>query len=137
MDMANTIFSEKEVAAKLEKWGVDMDWNSSFFRDRYDYIVPALAREFGLQGTLEKLTLRVSDEKAGYVLVNTAKPTLEDAQWKGMYYTDYPVQLVAISYPGYEFEYWTDGEKIYTTEEMEVELKEGGCAFEAVFKEKG
>lgn len=137
MDIANTIFSEKEVAEKLEMWGVDMDWNSSFFRDRYDYIVPALAREFGLQGTLEKLTLRVSDEKAGYVLVNTAKPTLEDAQWKGMYYTDYPVQLVAISYPGYEFEYWTDGEKIYTTEEMEVELKEGGCAFEAVFKEKG
>lgn len=136
MDIANTNFSEREVAARLEKWGVDMDWNSSFFKERFQYIVPALAREFNLQGTLEEITLKVSDENAGYVMINTAEPTLEKGQWQGNYYTDYPVQIKAIAYPGYEFGYWTDGEKTYTEEETEVELKKGGCSFAAVFTEK-
>lgn len=137
MDLANTDFAAETVAAKIQDWGEDMSWNDSFFEKRFDGIVPALAREFQLRGSLEEIVLSVNDAAAGDVTINTVTCDLTEGSWRGRYYTDYPVTVTAIPREGYEFVGWRNGERMEAEEQITVQLKEGGCQWEAVFEEKG
>ncbi len=137
MDMANTNFRSDVVAEKIVDYGRDMTWNDGFFANRFDGIVPALAKEFDLTGTLEEITLGVSSPEAGSVRINTAFPDLTGGDWTGRYYTDYPVTLEAVPAEGYEFVEWRCGGDTVKTPETEVWLTEGGCRWEAVFQVKG
>ena len=134
MDIANKNFAYEAVSDKLEEWGYDMSWNQGFFENRFDVIVPALAKEFELNGTLEEITLSVNDPAAGYVRINTITPEMKNGSWIGSYYTDYPVTITAIVNEGYEFVGWKCEEKIIKDTQIEVHLTEGGCRWEAVFK---
>ena len=134
MDLANYNFSPEVVGEKMKEWGQDLSWNGGFFKYRYDYIVPALAKEFELQGTLEEITICVNDELAGCVQINTIIPMLEKGSWTGKYYTDYPVTLTARPNWGYEFVGWINGNEMLEEEQVSVQLKEGGCSWKAVFQ---
>ena len=134
MDIANETFSCETVSEQITKWGYDISWKSGFFEKRFDVIVPALAKEFELQGNLEEITLNVNNSKAGYVQINTIIPQLEEYGWNGMYYTDYPITITATGSEGYEFVGWKCGEKMIKDARIEVQLAEGGCQWEAIFE---
>lgn len=133
MDMVNTCFSVENVNEELEKWGENITWNNEFFLKRADYIVPYLAKEFELQGTLEDVTVSVNNENAGKVQLNTVTLDFDEASWTGKYYTDYPVTLTATEKAGYKFVGWT-GSIESTEKTIQVDVKEGGIKLNAVFE---
>jgi len=136
MDLANVNFAVDKVEQEIAKWGRDMSWNDGFFQYRFDGIVPALAKEFGLTGTLEPIKLKINHEKAGLVTINTTTPEFMEGTWTGKYYTDYPVTVTATANDGYEFVGWTNGTQMINEAQMEIQLEAGGCTWEAVFDKK-
>ncbi len=137
MDFANTYFEKSNVERQLNEWGEDLSWCFSFFDRRSDYIVPDLADEFGLTGTLEEITLEVSatdnGQCPGTVTVNTVTPDLSSGSWSGWYYTDYPVTITAEAADGYVFAAWHHGDEIYTEASVSVQLESGDNVWEAEF----
>ena len=133
MDMANTNFSPDHVEKLLMEWGRDLSWNNFFFCNRYETIVPDLAKEFSLQGSLKELTVKLENSKAGDVQVNTCIPDLSGGSWTGRYFTDYPVLLTAIPREGYCFAGWRGGQ--FPNENViSVDLKQGNVTIEAIFE---
>lgn len=136
LDLVNENFSKETVSEALLRYGKDLSWNGSFFALREKYIVPFMAKEFQLTGTLEELTLSVNDEDGGSVLVNTIQPTFRNGTWSGSYYTDYPVTVRAKAKAGYRFAGWV-GSVSSKKEKLSVSLSEGGVQLQAVFEKKG
>ncbi|MCD8249400.1 MAG: CotH kinase family protein [Lachnospiraceae bacterium] len=133
LDMANTCFSAEYVSQVLEAWGEDIHWHDDFFLLRFDYAVQYLAEEFSLTGTLEELTLSVSDPEGGSVQLNTCTPDLSDGSWSGKYYSDYPLTLTAVAESGYRFVGWS-GSVESDEATITVDLTDGGARIEAVFE---
>lgn len=156
MDIANTCFAYDRVHGILEEWRKTyrtqvtrshqhffsedfseadfdgyLDEMDAFFKRRFDYIVPCMARELGLSGTLENVTVTVNAPEGGSVLVNTAS-TKGSRTWSGSYYTDYPVTVTAVPENGWEFAGWSgdvSGKKLT----QEAVVKEGGIRLYARF----
>ncbi|MCQ2523803.1 MAG: CotH kinase family protein [Lachnospiraceae bacterium] len=148
MDMRNSIFTMESVEAAIKEYGEDTpDYQSGnkskpalsyyydFFRERPKYIVPYMAEEFELTGSLETINISVNDSSMGQVKINTICADFTNGAWSGEYYTDYPVTLVAKPMPGYVFVGW-EGDVKSKDESIEVTLKEGGSDLHAVFKRK-
>lgn len=133
MDMANTNFSIKNVEKVFSKWNVSLDEYDGFFKERFDYIVPYMAEEFGLTGTLEDVTLKTNHTSGGTIQINTTIPDLSEGSWTGKYYTDYPVTVTAVPADGYEFVGWS-GSVSTDSATIEAEVVEGGITLEAVFE---
>ena len=133
MDLVNENFSVKSVEKVLEQWGEVITWNDSFFLKRADYIVPYLAEEFQLTGSLEEVELTINDINGGKISLNTIVPTMENGVWKGQYYTDYPITVTAKASPGYQFVGW-DGDVTSTETVITTEILEGGIQLNAVFE---
>lgn len=133
MDMANTNFSIKNVKKVFEKHGITLDEYDGFFTKRFDYIVPYMAEEFGLTGTLEDLTVKTKDETEGSIQVNTAAIDLSEGSWSGKYYTDYPITITAMPAEGYRFVGW-NGSINSESATIETELLQGGIVLEALFE---
>lgn len=146
MDMVNTNFRYENVLAALDTYGRDTQnylsgnggtrapvYYEEFFRERASYIVPFMAEEFGLSGTVETLALSINDPAGGTVQINTTQPDLSEGQWSGSYFTDYPVTLTAVPAKGYRFVRW---EGAVQTGEPEISLKlhKGGAQLRAVFE---
>ena len=90
MDMANVNFSIDNVEKAFAKWDRELDDDlRRFFEYRFDYIVPYMAEEFNLTGTLENITLKVNDVEGGTINLNTTTPDVSDGSWTGKYYTDW------------------------------------------------
>lgn len=134
MDMANVNFSIDKVEKAFAKWDRELDDDlRKFFEHRFDYIVPYMAKEFGIEGTLEKVTLKVNDIEGGTIYLNTTVPDLLETSWTGKYYTDYPVTVTAVPVEGYEFVGWS-GSVSSNSATIEAEVVEGGITLEAVFE---
>lgn len=133
MDLANENFSIKSVEKVLKQWEEDITWNDSFFLKRAQYIVPYMAEEFTLSGTLEKVEINVNDAEAGRIYLNTITPTMENGTWSGQYYTDYPINVMAEAKPGYRFVEWR-GSVDSKEAALEIAVKEGGIKLYAVFE---
>lgn len=133
MDMANVNFEINNVKKVFEQWNCPIEQFGDFFEKRFDCIVPYMADEFGLTGTLENVTLKINDPKAGRIKINTTIPNLENGSWIGKYYTDYPVMVTAEAVEGYQFVGWTGS--IESSEmAIEVEIADNGIVLEAVFE---
>ena len=126
-------FSVENVENVFSKWKVSIDEYDGFFKERFDYIVPYMAEEFGLTGTLEEVTLKVNDVEGGTILLNTTTPDLSKGSWTGKYYTDYPVTVTAVAAEGYEFAGWS-GSVTSKNDTINVEVEAGGSVLEACFE---
>ena len=133
MDMANVNFSMENVESVFEKWNSSSKIYGSFFEQRFNYIVPYLAEEFGLTGTLEEVELKVNDTAGGTIRLNTTTPDISDGSWTGKYYTDYPVTVTAVPAEGYKFVGW-NGSVTLNDATIETEVFDGGITLEAIFQ---
>lgn len=133
MDMANVNFAVENVKKVFEHWGYSTELYGDFFEKRFEYIVPYLAEEFDLAGTLETVTLKINHASAGTIQINTTVPNLENGEWIGKYYTDYPITVTAIPKDGYRFVGW-NGTFISDNDTIEVNVLPGGITLEAVFE---
>lgn len=142
MDMTNHHFRPENVKKVLDAYGRNIDnyrsgkppeYFEEFFAFRPDYIVPYMAGEFGLSGTLETLSLEVNDAGGGHIQVNSIVPDLSSGVWTGQYYTDFPVTVTAVAEDGYVFRGWK-GASVSTEASLEMKLKEGGTSLYAVFE---
>ncbi len=133
LDMANVNFAVENVEKEFAKWEQSIDIYGSFFEHRFDYIVPYMAEEFGLTGTLEEVTLKVNDVESGTIQLNTTIPDLSGGSWTGKYYTDYPITVTAIPADGYEFVGWS-GSVESNSDTIEAEVTIGGITLEAIFE---
>ncbi len=147
MDLVNQNFRYERVKEVMDSWSYDLEdfqvgyggtqdmgYYDSFFRNRASYIVPYMAEEFGLSGTLEDVTLSVNDVEGGYIQLNTIRPDFsENGTWSGAYYTDYPVTATAVAGSGYVFLGW-EGDARSGEACVEVPVKEGGMKLHAVFE---
>lgn len=131
MDIGNCNFAPERIAPVLAQYGLDLDWNSGFFRDRPTQSAQHLAQEFGLTGTLETVTITTSDASLGTVQVNTSVVDLTDGSWSGQYFTDYPITVTSSPAPGAKFVGWQgDVESDQNTITVPMD---GGVHLEAVF----
>lgn len=135
MDLVNTNFTIENVTKKLAEYGEDITWNDSFFLQREQYIVPYMAQEFDLTGTIEEVQLSVNNVDYGSIKLNTITPDLSDGKWSGKYFTDYPITVTAIPKPGYEFIGWT-GDIESLDETIEVDVIAGGIQIHAEYQKK-
>lgn len=147
LDMANESFRWEHVKALLENleeqhaWADTgwMRWNTApqtgtfeeqtaelhtFFEHRAEYILPMLAKHFGLQGPLVDITLSSVPDKQGSIKLNTISPDLSETDWNGQYYTDYPMTVRADSAKGYRFVRWeVDGGEIVSGDVNDPEIQ--------------
>ena len=133
MDMANVNFSIENVEKIFAKWNSSPDIYGNFFWQRFDHIVPYMAEEFGLTGTLEEVTLKTNDAEGGTIKLNTTIPDLSRGNWTGKYYTDYPITVTAVPKEGYKFVGWS-GSVTSDSATIEVEVIAGGIDLEAMFE---
>ncbi len=134
-----------------------LDGMDAFFKKRFDYIVPCMAQELGLLGTLEKVTVTVASPEGGSVLVNTASTgdsrtwsgspeggsvlvntasTGDSRTWSGFYYTDYPLTVTAVPEEGWEFAGWS-GAASGRELTQDVTVRDGGVRLHARFVRSG
>lgn len=134
LDIANVNLAYENVKRLYEDWDEELsDDLNQFFRNRFEYIVPYMAEEFDLTGTLENVTLKVNDTEGGTIKLNTTTPDVSNGSWTGQYYTDYPVTVTAIPADGYEFVGWS-GSVTSKDAIIEAEVQPGGIVLEAVFE---
>ena len=131
MDMVNNNFSPEAVGPVLETYGLTLDWQDGYFLKRPDYAKAHLAEEFGLTGTPDVVSVSVADPNMGSIQVNTSRIDLSRGNWKGEYFTDYPITITAVANEGYEFLGWKGDAD--TTEDTITIPVDGGISLEAVF----
>jgi hypothetical protein len=136
MDLVNVNFRPENVMRQMAEWGVAEEKAVEFFTNRPDYIVPLMAEEFGLKGTLENVTVAANDPKAGSVRLNTITPDLSQGPWRGQYYTDYLLRLSAEAKDGYRLAGWEINGTMTSAPETEAEVLPGGTEIRAIFEKQ-
>jgi len=158
MDLANTVFEKENVYEHMDavfatysqaveaqgiRWGDDwadgvyeeLDDIRDFYDKRFDFITNYLKEEFSLTGELVPVQLETSDADKGVIQINRTVPKLENNQWSGLYYSDYPIQLSAKEKEGFSFVGWYDdsGKLISENTDITVFLSEKNYCY-AEFK---
>lgn len=138
------------------EYTLDTFWDNiavidGFYKKRGDYIVPYFAEALGLSGEMGEVILQtgcaaeeaseeapdmhgnvVLSSEGGRILLNTITPDMEDGEWRGLYFTDYPVTVTAQPAAGYRFVGW---QGTYESGEatIEAEVTKEGICLRAVF----
>ena len=136
MDLVNVNFRPENVMRQMAEWNVTEERAAEFFAKRPDYIVPLMAEEFELKGTLENVTVAANDPDAGSVRLNTITPDLSQGPWRGQYYTDYPLKLSAEAKDGYRLAGWEINGTPVSAPETEAEVLPGGTEIRAIFEKQ-
>lgn len=134
----------------------------TFYEKRPDYVVPDFAEALGLSGEtgeviLQAVTMTDTSETTGMsettsasesesglsgqaaaagpggtIRLNTITPDLKDGEWRGSYFTDYPVTATAVPAEGYRFVGW-QGTYESGEETIEAAVTGEGICLRAVF----
>ena len=131
MDLMNANFESSNVEQILKAWDEDLAWNDSFFVKRPDYMYQYMEEEYKLQG--EKVFVELEAEGEGSIKINSITPDLSEGSWKGLYYTDYPIEVTAVPKEGYRFVGWS-GNIVSDKEQMQVHLKDLNTKIVAIFE---
>lgn len=110
---------------------------ATFFEARLSYASVYAAEYFGLNGTPATVTVENSDPAGGTVKVNTIIPSLdENNKWSGLYYTDFPVTLLARAKEGWVFEGWKINDNSGNGDIKKVSSQEAELTFTGDIKVK-
>jgi len=111
---------ETDISKQFEKWGkskeiwkADMLYTNDFLRNRPEFSRKNLANEFELNDTLKGIKLEVSDNDAGRIKLNTlfidgnTLGWLDKSKiWKGEYFKNSEISVVAMPNSGLFFDHW-------------------------------
>jgi hypothetical protein len=107
-DIVNNI--APEMPNHIERWGGDIDqWYGNinvvhqFGNQRISIVFNHVGNYFGLNES-SNLNLSVVPPDAGAVSISGL--TIPDNSWSGEYFNDIPIEISAISNPGYIFSHW-------------------------------
>lgn len=133
MDLLNSNFSADNIQRIMEELDITDENIQMFFERRAEYVIPYMAEEFNLQGSLEKVTVS-SSEKNKAIQINTICVNTDDI-WTGIYFTDYPISLFVDDDTFSHWEVITNGEKqTFYSKEIKIPVLEGGMEINAVFE---
>ena len=126
-DLLNTIFSttyltqsldsvkniiEDHIQIHKERWpGSAQNWNSNittmenFSANRRSYAITHLRNKFNLPN-LALLNLNINSIEQGHIKLNSLK--IEDSEWSGYYFPSTPIDVEAVSKPGFQFIEWVE-----------------------------
>ena len=102
-----------EMKYHIQRWNAIGNWSDNvnnmrnFADSRPSYIRQHVRNKFSA-GSDVNVTVKVNDDKAGYVQLNSL--TLKKFPWKGIYFANIPVSLRAVARPGYKFVHWEDAD---------------------------
>ncbi|MDA3928209.1 MAG: lamin tail domain-containing protein [Prolixibacteraceae bacterium] len=130
LDLEQGMFDEiyPEMDSQFQRWGNsnvtaqlnDFTNNHNTFQSelgkRSSYVRGDLRSHFDLSKNVNVI-LNVEPEGAGSIQISTVTPDIYP--WKGIYFSDVPVDIQAISNLGYEFSHWDDAnfvDDIYAAE---------------------
>jgi hypothetical protein len=108
----------------MEEWEYNINVMRTFTDERPAYAISHLTDYFDLTG-MANLTIGSNLPDAGIMKINNKK--IPGGEYQGDYFRDIPLNIKAISFPGYKFSYW-EAEPVkeepitYTTSEIEIEL---------------
>jgi len=88
----------------ISKWYDYITIVENFAQNRPFYIREHIRNYFGLTKTVQ-LNTEIRQAKSGHIKLNHI--SIKDSTWQGVYFTDLPVKLTAISNIGYKFVGWT------------------------------
>lgn len=142
------------------EYTVDTFWENigvidEFYEKRADYAVPDFAQALGLSGETGEVVLQTAyvtdvskmtdaseneddlsevdtDKRGGRIVLNTITPDLQDGEWRGVYFTDYPVTATAVPDDGYRFVGW-QGTYESGEETIDAAVTKEGICLRAVF----
>jgi hypothetical protein len=106
-DMGDSI--ALEVPRHFAQWAPWMDWSAerlnvrTFYTNRLYYARNEVKNEFGLAKQVN-ITLAASPASSGIIKINSIFPDVYP--WTGVYFDGVPVEITAISNPGYTFSHW-------------------------------
>ncbi len=109
----------------IEEWQTNVNVMRIFTDERPAYAISHLIDYFGLNGMVT-LNIGTNLHDAGIIKINNKK--INNKEYQGNYFRDIPLNIRAISFPGYKFSYWkADPAKTdpvtYSTPEIIIELK--------------
>ncbi len=139
---------EPEMEKHFERWRSTSDLSSWYgsintmlnFADRRPEYVRSHLQEFFDLESEYNLTVDVSDNTHGHVVVNTL-PLKKETKglsenpypWSGTYFQELPLRLEAVPAKGYEFIKWESANSVHYEPVLEI-LPEGDQQFTAVFE---
>ncbi len=92
-------------AESAEDWHYSMDKMRAFADRRAFRLKEHMTKYFNC-GDSALVHLDLNNKEAGYVRVNSL--TLKSFPWSGFYFTDVPITIEAVAYPGHKFLKWSD-----------------------------
>jgi len=98
-----------DISYEAMRWTSSVDWQSSveglrdFARYRPDFVREHIVESFGLSGTAG-VTFNLPTSGSGSVAVNEC--LIQDLPWRGVYFQDIPIQVMAAPAPGFRFAGW-------------------------------
>ena len=126
-DLLNNIFSSSYLTESLdsvkniiedhiqihkERWpGSAQNWYNNistmenFAINRRSYAITHLRNKFNLPN-LALLNLNINSNEQGYIKLNSLK--IEDSEWSGYYFPSVPLNIEAITRPGFQFVEWLE-----------------------------
>ena len=104
-----------EMPREITKWGTGVltmpAWQTNltnfraFLNQRPDSARNEIQSYFSLIGKV-RLGVDVYNKTQGYVKINTLTPDTATLPWSGIYFNGNNVDITAVPYPGYVFDYW-------------------------------
>jgi hypothetical protein len=102
-----------EAPATLTDWNFYIDVERDFANQRPAFQRDHIRSKFGIASNINA-TLNVDDASHGYVRINTIDIkdgtdgiTGNPYPWTGIYFSNIPVKIKAVAYPGYVFSHWS------------------------------
>jgi hypothetical protein len=102
---------EPELAHHFARWGGNLEnWNRNlreqalYAVERPPHLRQFIMEKFGISGTAE-VELNIDQPGAGTIKLNTLD--IAAFPWSGTYFQGVPIQVTALSNPGYRFEGWS------------------------------
>ena len=145
--LENEMFDEifPEMNGQFKRWGSsnintqmnNFSKNHETFRSelsiRSNYVRNHLQSQFNVSYKVN-LTLDIEPQGAGTIQISTINPMVYP--WKGIYFSNVPIEIKAIANPGYEFDNWdknTFSNDVYNAL-LSGEFKKSKLTLKAVFK---
>lgn len=135
---SETLLERQSEVPDITRWEEVIEQMHTFNDHRRRKTVDHMMEEFGLSDTLS-LIVDVNDLKMGNVQVNTiliseALDGIDEAvyPWKGLYFQDLPIQLIAKPKLGYRFVEWAETGDTQDTLKLELQNM---SKFTAMFEE--